>query len=819
MSYSFYVRIDGFDKVWSNTPQTFASGAYTESVSLVRNALDLPEEKIENWSGIQEVGLTTFEFEFDSFWRQALNKNKYFGNVCSLASDLDIDATTAVVDSSGSFPATGTLHIGQETMTYSGSTASSFLNLSRGVLGTIPAPHYASFKSYELGSGCLVADRPLSLVNRRIELWMNDGTSTIIFDNNSKCLFSGFIQNVVVDYASKKVQIAASNMYQLFERDIANAIPEATFFPGLVAIDAFSKNANFVADGTTYTAEITAGTFGTFTEGAIDFSEIANQLNRSNASGSWGISTNKLYLNAENKVVLEMYANSVIDSATLLSNGNASLWSELGFTFEDGEGPVATLDVVSARTTITFIAQNELPLYRQLANTKRPYIYLVDSDGDFGDDIDLDSNGNYFRINDTIFKWSTKAVANSDESIFKFTIDEIGCFNSSKEAAVIAIGEDYECKRGFGIETEWNKAILYACCAGFAGGGYNVGYTGFGAGIPSIFFDTASFLAIDNAEAAAFYFEQKTPLREIVEPILALNQYYIHWDRNQFVLKPIEPAVVATWVLDQDDIISAETEYNNSEDNIVNKLVFEDIGLNQATEDDGWNFTAYDGVSVGTFGVKQEKTINLRWLANYSDDDILNISSRFFGNWAYPFHTITLTVNKFLAYEYQLGDTVSLTSTKILNPHTFADGVSGLIGTIYTIQFGNDYIAKISILIDSVDGTTQTYYSPNLKIVSKTTYTATIDNDYFSADDLSHFAVGHKCRIYNEGTNTAVYADITNISGSVVTFDSSLASLAVPAIVESKLYNSTSDSQKVHSFMADSSSPYTLAGDTPKHFR
>jgi hypothetical protein len=88
----------------------------------------------------------------------------------TLRSNLTTGATTIDVHDTSQFPAAGYIHVGTEAIAYSGKTATTFTGLTRGVWGTIAQAHF--IPDGERLQYPVVADRPLSLEGRRAELYL-----------------------------------------------------------------------------------------------------------------------------------------------------------------------------------------------------------------------------------------------------------------------------------------------------------------------------------------------------------------------------------------------------------------------------------------------------------------------------------------------------------------------------------------------------------------------------------------------------------------------------------------------------------------------
>jgi hypothetical protein len=870
---SFYLWIEGVPRVFTNVANTFSYGDYTESKTFIRpQNIELPMQKLENWGGLQVASSLSFELVFDSFWRTFANKNKNYGGVCRLTGDIDASDTTIEVDDTTVFASSGYIYIGKETIAYSGKTSTSFTGCTRAALGSIAAPHYATFQDNELGSGTWVADRPLSLNGRRIQLWASPkfgsaNYASTIFSGEDKLLYSGFVTNSTIEYSAKKVVIESSDINSIWEKTICNYVPSAELIPiGMVAIDNYTKYADFFIDGISSDDRINctinglayASTSDTWQEGVITLEALKNQINQwimaSGHADAQYFRLDQIYLNSEKKVYLKFAMNNYATvtrgySMVLYVDGDTrtrrSLWKELGFTSnKDGtrsvDGGIAYFEYVADEARPRFRYSTDILTNESDELAYRP-IWLRCRDSNFYTESDFKTQDetiqkNYFRINDNIFEW--------DESVSsglyrRFNITAIECFNSFFKESSISLGneDDIEIKRGFGVRSmEWPRAILYAVCSGQDATGYESGYKGLGAAQSVTLFDTASFaLAAKNSFAAlykaAFYYEEKTKLRDIIEPILAVCQYYINFENGKFYLKPIQAVFEdSTASYGSGEILSIDTEYDNSEENIINKLVFEDRGQNQATESDGASASVFDGVSVGTFGIKQEKNISLRWLEGALDNTIhRNIATRFFALWASPFMLINISVNANSALTHEIGDVIDITSDYILNPLTLEDGVTALKGRIYGLQFLTNAVAKITIVVDSIDGIRKGQYSPAMRINwCDDNYTGVVYDHEFSTSDAAkdgtHFSVGDKVYLYEQGNEAAASVVTTIIAKDYrdneyyFEFQHAVYHLTKPIVI-AQAHNTVVDAQKTKVFIgAKTTRPIILGDEEPWYY-
>lgn len=115
----FWRLPDGENERWDTEPDTAQQGQQIEIDILVRTAT--PKADASQATG-----------EVAAVWSN---------RTATLLADLLIGATTATVDATHGYPATGVLHIDDEQISYSGLTPTSFTGLVRGINGTAAAAH------------------------------------------------------------------------------------------------------------------------------------------------------------------------------------------------------------------------------------------------------------------------------------------------------------------------------------------------------------------------------------------------------------------------------------------------------------------------------------------------------------------------------------------------------------------------------------------------------------------------------------------------------------------------------------------------------
>ena len=115
---------------------------------------------------------------------------------CKLTADLPAIDLAMTVDDTSAFPATGTVWVGLEAMTYTGKTATTFTGLTRGALGTTAAAHSQTVS----GRGRRVYNFNPVLLGRRVRIsrWGDIATTRV---------FTGFIDDVVFDQGRYRIDL------------------------------------------------------------------------------------------------------------------------------------------------------------------------------------------------------------------------------------------------------------------------------------------------------------------------------------------------------------------------------------------------------------------------------------------------------------------------------------------------------------------------------------------------------------------------------------------------------------------------------------
>lgn len=160
-----------------------------------------------------------------------------------LTSTLTAAATTAVVEDTSDFPATGDICIGAERMTYSGKTATSFTGLDRTAYGTTAEEHYVDLTG-DIPIQPVVVQSPTQLDGRRAYLYAAAVDPELGTRGASTCIYRGRITGRTrVGRGRFRVSIKHC-IDTLYDATAGNALGSATLKRGMY----HSSEGSFLGD-------------------------------------------------------------------------------------------------------------------------------------------------------------------------------------------------------------------------------------------------------------------------------------------------------------------------------------------------------------------------------------------------------------------------------------------------------------------------------------------------------------------------------------------------------------------------------------------
>lgn len=574
----FWVTVDGVNGAWFNIapPTAWLTGQIVTDLGRRGYSTFEPpqrwqglETRVEPFAGIAPAGRLSLVFRLPGStatadeqaadpWLDYIANDVSRGAVAVLTADLDPGDTSMSVDDTTAFDASGTVWIGPEAIGYSGKTSTTFTGLTRGLYDSADKTHLGDLDQVvEVGvGGAYVADRPLSMSDRRVRVYV--GTGYIDATNgalvpygagpgsaSNRLIYSGFVRNVEPDGATGSIKVDLESMRSAIAGDGGTRLPRATagLPPGNADRIYLSDDNNLISWGWSFDGNPT-------TEESFHYA--LTRLQRDDGGGTsedvpdgwYAVANLARYIawtmgngNAEHpaaggsRVIVAPISDdlscsigvvsdeemggqrySVSFSATLasmdyahqLSGGQADrhLWRELGFTTQQ-----ATFAEYGAsfRAEWSFTPDRLRPVFRlpagrrgrQIAYAKRGALDLQPLPSWVDDDGSAVSA--YAKIGEEVVRFTS---ASGDITATVIEITGRGQFGTQPSEVYVEDTSPYEpieseeIVQGIVIPgTSWGRiALQLAIGGGGTGGTFDKGWRGSGLGLPQAWFDTDSFL-------------------------------------------------------------------------------------------------------------------------------------------------------------------------------------------------------------------------------------------------------------------------------------------------------------------------------------
>lgn len=161
----YWLTISGIPVVWSQlaTGKTLPTGFTTEDGSLsLKDTGDIGTESIDRDRGVAVSMPLAFKLLDSATVRDWLRKGSYRA---TLTASLAAGATTATVDDTTGWPASGAFFAGLERITYTGKTGTSFTGLTRATAGSLAYRHATG------STAQYISERSQLWLGREVVLW------------------------------------------------------------------------------------------------------------------------------------------------------------------------------------------------------------------------------------------------------------------------------------------------------------------------------------------------------------------------------------------------------------------------------------------------------------------------------------------------------------------------------------------------------------------------------------------------------------------------------------------------------------------------
>lgn len=159
----YYLTIEGIPIVWTEAALglTLPTGYTAEAAALSLEASAIGVEQVDRQRGVAVTAPLSFALLDHAQTTAALSRWSAETRLTDVA---DYNDATLLVQSTAAFPASGSLYLGKELVTYSGKTATSFTGCTRGVCGL-------AYTHRPGTSGQTVTNAPRYWLGRSVTLW------------------------------------------------------------------------------------------------------------------------------------------------------------------------------------------------------------------------------------------------------------------------------------------------------------------------------------------------------------------------------------------------------------------------------------------------------------------------------------------------------------------------------------------------------------------------------------------------------------------------------------------------------------------------
>lgn len=614
----FWAEVDGANALWFNrTPPTnwsLASGAAVYTTLAPPSTWQGLESRVEPFAGVAPSGRLTCTFrltpthalaseEAADPWLDYVANDVTRGPITVLTADLTATGTTMTVDDTTDFASSGILHLGSETVLYSGKTSTTFTGLTRAQFGTQAQYHVGSLDQvYEVGyGGGYVADRMISLHGRRLRVYCGTGFMTAAGDliaygadeddtDDNRLIFSGYVRDVQFDGALAQVAVTAESLRSALARECATRLPRGVGGGGSKYIYLSDDNnrlswgwlINGVPSGSDYNYTFADtrlqrddGAAGTenVPDGWYHWTQIAAYI-AFTMDGSASMHPDEngtrsivcpisdtfscsigLVVDEERggRYALVEFAGTLttLDYAHQLGGGNPSqdLMREFGFT--DPQASFAEY-LSGSRDAWSFAAPRLLP-YLRIPEGRRGRAIVYRQEGTLAFQTTtgfVDDDGAavpaYARIGEEVVRIGATSTNYSDKTL---TITGRGQLGSRPAEVYIEDTRPFEAPETVEIvqgvvlpSVSWGNAVLQLAMSGNDGTGYDRGWRGSGAGLDESIFDTDTFLELGSAKRDICRFEPFELDDLLANEAVAARCAVVEYN-GQITLRSTEPAL------------------------------------------------------------------------------------------------------------------------------------------------------------------------------------------------------------------------------------------------------------------------------------
>lgn len=788
-----------------------------------------------------------------------------------LTENLLAGATTATVKDTSAFPASGTAHCGNETMTYSGKTATTLTGLTRGVFSLNSNEDGDKFAPGHFGSvgteqfPWITSARPRSHYNRGCQLWLHHYEAGAWSTKaNARLLWSGRVKSIK-DAGDRSFDIEARNILEMVE---ANTLLEEQFKADL-AEGAYLDETLVAFEVREYSASTgTDSSVGTSlpSPGQLTYQDVIYWLNRqllnlrvvAAIDYQWTVEFNS----EMNRTVITADTGGTVPDALVQFSASTELLTLLGWSvggtdyhFEANHGFLVqdiTLSRFGAGTAYRAVSHGP-PIVRA-ATPIFPgmEIHLTGADGTWleqaylpaipgGQVLPSDTTG-FLQVGDGLVYAGYYTPGSGTDGVFTITANLSGVLvayglnvSIPQIARADGVVDSRLVAKQVWIESSPTNQMLLRFLMSTGTTDYNAEFfdrypSSMGAGIPYSLIDRASFLGTGSEQFTCILTEP-VAISKLLESALATQGKYLIWRDGKLTLAtPLAKPTTAHALTESNKAKTQDRigiEY--SPEGLING-----VDIQYARGYDGKfrrTISARDLASQSDFG--QRRTVKIEgWGIDESTVDaaIENVAAAALAYFSRPLTTITRTINQTLL-QIVPTDAVTLTDTYMIDPSTGSRGVVALPGWVLGVRFNfstmSGEVRVVFPIEQRIDRAVS--WGPAARVddtaasggyVSATKVLTLYAHRYSTNDedtDASRFVIGDKVRIRTlEGTPVTQSDTIAAVGTNNVTLTTGIGAWDAAkfwVLEYDTIGTPVATTQKTHAFIADDANNSTGAAD------
>jgi hypothetical protein len=804
----FYIKIAGIPYVYGSVRSLTIAG-YTYKGLLKKDSIKETADKWQLKTGSGSGGsLSLTLINADDHFNALLATDLASMHSTRLTADMaysDSAGETIHVEDTTGFAAAGTIYVGLETVTYTGTTATTFTGCQRAALGSWGSRHkIVGAAKPESDLNPVVTDQPVDWTGRWLELY-HGFTDEHAHASDAKLVWRGVLQEPQWGEGCLTVEWKALSLLTLFQRNVCGesietSVPYATgdawdYYGDTGVKDwyAFYFFDEDVLVSATYLDPITSDPqVAVATIPAGVYSDVDDILG---CSFFRGLGT-PLNLAADVRYVADGMRARIMNNAEIGGTGVDIIQLSLPPGVAEALGfPGYTLFNLNYATDIE--AEDAPALSYQSAKTRKIYVSGLSTIGTptlpngFNNCYAIETDLGDGPIWEVVRVMGTGTDGPGDPAPGKSYI-EVGQRGrgfdqyAGKGRAIFSVpdmGLPKIRRCVFMKNVNYLTALRYFMCS-TDGSGYNGDYDvlpeGVGAAIPSDFLYATDWQrGAELGELRNYLFADPASLWELLSAECALLGLQLYLADGQIGVRRIGVIAASESVKD----------FNEGHLQGLAPRIVRDAGMQIGSLLWSCNYNgARDEFGVEDVNFQSAKAVSFQRPASevavqhrgyWSNDgdltDVLRVTQDLFARFELPPCCLELFIPHHFCWAVDIGETIRLTHSRLVSPYSAVRGVTNLALYVYSIERNwSKLFDRLLCLVPRLSSPTGAI-APSAKVKSYTAHVGSDDEvelyaDTFSVNDLTYFReTGLKVKILREADESVTYEGVSaGLSGSSI---------------------------------------------------